>query len=252
MRATITQIEKYNTAANTFRGKYGFLPGDIKDPEATNFGFVTRGQYAGEGDGNGLMEGIFSDSAIGHFGNQFTSGEIPLFWVDLSKAHMIEANFSVATSSTVPGSAITAATTPGIKDYMPETRIGRGDFIYVFSGGLGTGLPGNPGDSINYFTLSSVTEIFNNDPIKSGLGLTAAEAYSIDRKIDDGFPQTGNATAIWNNDFLPGWVGASDTSATAASATTCYDNGNSAGAQQQYSVKYKGSSLNCALSFRFQ
>jgi prepilin-type N-terminal cleavage/methylation domain-containing protein len=55
VRATISQIEKYQT--NTFRGKYGYLPGDIKDPDASNFGFAARGQYAGEGDGNGVLEG---------------------------------------------------------------------------------------------------------------------------------------------------------------------------------------------------
>jgi len=29
VRATIAQIEKYNTVVNTFRGKYGGLPGDL-------------------------------------------------------------------------------------------------------------------------------------------------------------------------------------------------------------------------------
>ncbi|MGH9519815.1 MAG: type II secretion system protein, partial [Terriglobales bacterium] len=38
VRATISQIEKYQTAVNTFYGKYGALPGDIKDPEASMFG----------------------------------------------------------------------------------------------------------------------------------------------------------------------------------------------------------------------
>ena len=55
VRAQISQIEKFNTAANTFFGKYGYLPGDIKDPEASNFGFAPRGPMPGEGDGNGLI-----------------------------------------------------------------------------------------------------------------------------------------------------------------------------------------------------
>jgi prepilin-type N-terminal cleavage/methylation domain-containing protein len=36
--ATISQIQKYNTAADTFREKYGYLPCDIPDPHATQFG----------------------------------------------------------------------------------------------------------------------------------------------------------------------------------------------------------------------
>src|SRR5579871_3923101 len=57
-RAQIAQIEKYNTAVNTFRIKYGYLPGDIPDPYASNFGFQARGSVSGEGDGNGIIEGI--------------------------------------------------------------------------------------------------------------------------------------------------------------------------------------------------
>lgn len=58
VRATISQIEKYNTAVNTFRGKYGALPGDLNASVATQFGFAARGPFAGEGDGNGVIEGI--------------------------------------------------------------------------------------------------------------------------------------------------------------------------------------------------
>src|SRR5476649_123700 len=47
IRAQISQIEKYQTAVNTFRGKYGYLPGDIPNNAATACGFAARGQYAG-------------------------------------------------------------------------------------------------------------------------------------------------------------------------------------------------------------
>ncbi len=57
-RATITQIEKYHTAVNTFRGKYGELPGDISAAGASQFGFAPRGPDAGQGDGNGVIEGF--------------------------------------------------------------------------------------------------------------------------------------------------------------------------------------------------
>ncbi len=63
LRAQISQIEKYNTAVNTFRVKYGYLPGDIPSPAASGFGFGARGQYAGEGDGNGILQGVSSNAA---------------------------------------------------------------------------------------------------------------------------------------------------------------------------------------------
>ena len=43
VRAQISQIEKYQSAVNTFRGKYGYLPGDISDPTAQQYGFAARG-----------------------------------------------------------------------------------------------------------------------------------------------------------------------------------------------------------------
>jgi prepilin-type N-terminal cleavage/methylation domain-containing protein len=55
VRATISQIEKYNTAANTFQEKYGYLPGDVTASAAVQFGFIPRGAHAGQGDGNGIL-----------------------------------------------------------------------------------------------------------------------------------------------------------------------------------------------------
>lgn len=69
VRGQISQIEKYKTAANTFLGKYGYLPGDIKDPDASNFGFPPRGQYAGEGDGNGIVEGVSANASDNDWGS---------------------------------------------------------------------------------------------------------------------------------------------------------------------------------------
>ena len=54
-RGQISQIEKFNTAVNTFEGKYGYLPGDIPNPYATQFGFQSRGTWTGQGDGNGMI-----------------------------------------------------------------------------------------------------------------------------------------------------------------------------------------------------
>lgn len=42
IRSTISQIEKYKTAVNTFRGKYGYLPGDIPADQAAQTGLAAR------------------------------------------------------------------------------------------------------------------------------------------------------------------------------------------------------------------
>src|SRR5271170_3878378 len=56
IRATVTQLEKYNTSVNTFRGKYNGLPGDLQSP--TNFfpSVTGAGTGTGLGNGNALIE----------------------------------------------------------------------------------------------------------------------------------------------------------------------------------------------------
>src|ERR1700735_3876394 len=79
IRATISQIEKYNTAVNTFRGKYNGIPGDLTYASATAFGLMpagsalTNGGNAGLGDGNGLIDGGAANTVA-------FVGEPVMFW----------------------------------------------------------------------------------------------------------------------------------------------------------------------------
>jgi prepilin-type N-terminal cleavage/methylation domain-containing protein len=259
VRAQISQIEKYNQAANTFYGKYGYLPGDIPAAPAAQFGFIARPGYAGLGDGNGVIEGAASTGG-NHCGYCDGIGETVLFWADLSTAGLIDGSFTVASAYTFPTSDITGT---ALSAYFPAAKIGGGNYVYVWSGGTNASL--GYSNSINYFGLSAITkDMAQTDAgeMNSTPGLTVLQAYSIDNKMDDGFPQSGRVTATYLNAQLkqPGatWargsgIGASDTSATAGSSTTCYDNGGVGGATQQYSVEISnGSNVNCALSVQFQ
>src|SRR5207237_349846 len=109
--------------------------------------------------------------------------------------------------------------------------------------------------------------------------LSVQQAYNIDKKVDDGLPQSGNVTTLYINTSVPysgviGWAAGSGnfgadagapnhgatTAATVGSATTCYDNSSAssgtpgvAGAVQHYSLEINGGgNQNCALSFKFQ
>src|SRR6202790_4507951 len=58
IRATVAQIEKYNSAVNTFRTKYNAIPGDLSSTNATGFGLfaeTTSGNAVGHQDQNGLI-----------------------------------------------------------------------------------------------------------------------------------------------------------------------------------------------------
>ena len=259
IRAQISQLEKYNTAVNTFRVKYGYLPGDIPNPTASQFGFAA-GQYAGEGDGNGYLEGVFGNAPAANYGLVETAGETVMFWVDLSMAGLIEGGFNTANPTTPPGSDITGAS---INLYLPQAKIGRGNYVYVYSSIY---IPtGNTDLGINYFGLSAATNLAASTGfslLQSNPNLSVAEAYNIDRKIDDGLPQSGRVMAWYLNSWQY-WTDGTEASMTpnepapypgplSGTATTCYDNGGGSGPQQFSMGQNGGAGLNCALSFRFQ
>ncbi len=257
LRATISQIEKYQTAVNTFRTKYDALPGDIADPGASSFGFIARGTSAGEGDGNGVIEGVSATPS--NSGTFECTGETAVFWRDLSTAGLIEGGFNAATTSTFcPDAALLNSGGVILNSFFPQAKLGGGNYIYVWSTG-----------GQNYFALANVARVAAGYEMFSSAGLTAAQAMSIDSKVDDGLPQAGHVTArlVYANSVV--WVGGGGlggygaassgfqgwgnptTAATPGSSTTCYDNGNVVG-PQQYSLAQNTSNLNCALSFQFQ
>jgi prepilin-type N-terminal cleavage/methylation domain-containing protein len=258
--ATISQIQKYNAAANTFRMKYGYLPGDIIATAASQFGLAAHGTGPGQGDGNGLLTGVLNTTDPGF---DESGGENVMFWVDLSTVHLIDGTFNTAVC------CLSAGDVTNISDYFPQAKIGRGNYIYTWSGGL-------TADSTNYYGISAVTEITGTGLgyVTSTPALTVQEAYSIDKKMDDGLPQAGVVLAFYaggpgwgggnpfgwaagggnigaNSGFSTPWDGPTS-AATPGSSTTCYDNGGGSG-PQQYSVEQSGgSNINCALSFKFQ
>ncbi len=251
-RSQVGQIEKYNGAVNTFRGKYGGLPGDLDASKASGFGFVARGAFEGEGDGNGFIQAVNVDGA-GQMGGNFQGfGETTVFWVDLSTANLIDGAFSTASSTFNPG-IITVSSSPNLDAFLPRAKIGGGNYVSVYNGGR-SAPPWGAGDGINYFAISAISQFDAGWAPDSTPTIAVVQAYNIDLKIDDGLPQTGTVTAVYTNGGTPpAWVGGAVGVATAAASTTCYDNGNVGGATQLYSVgQNQGAGKNCALSFRFQ
>jgi prepilin-type N-terminal cleavage/methylation domain-containing protein len=257
-RATVTQLERYNTAVHTFQVKFNCLPGDCAN--AASFGFPPRGTAEGEGDGNGVIEGHNCNG--GFLGSVESCGETALFWEDLSQANLIEGLFNTASAITYLGPVTGAA----LNAYFPQAKLGGGNYIYVWSGGVGSD-NGSADNGLNYFGISPISQMTGY--IYSGAGLTVGQAYSIDTKVDDGLPQSGRVTALYDNYNVPGngsigWAaggglfGASTpypynptTAATPWAATNCYDNNNVAG-PETYSMAQNASQVNCALSVQFQ
>ena len=89
IRSTLSQLEKYKVAVNTFKLKYGYIPGDIPSRDASAFGFYNvTGSLANTmacGDGNGVIQGWNADPWIDG-GN--VAGEVLMFWLHLSQAKL--------------------------------------------------------------------------------------------------------------------------------------------------------------------
>ncbi len=274
IRAQITQIERFNTAVNTFYGKYQAIPGDMNDSVASANGFsmsVHNGaSSAGQGDGNGIIDGNFGPSNTYNIGgmssNNMTTvltpgGESAVFWMDLSSktaGNLIEGSFSKVCES--------CSSSTGPDGILPVAKLGKGNYVYAFEI-----------NGANYYGV----ELFMTYSTGIGYGLpgmTVAEAYNIDKKVDDGYPTTGNVAAMVAGPYLGqsttilGWPvggnansgldnyvpsgslfsGVAATAGTAAGPTTCFDAPN-VGGTTNYSMEInKGAGLNCALIFRMQ
>ena len=171
VRATAGQLEKYNTAVNTFRDKYQYIPGDITSGAVTRFGLTTRTGAVGHGDGNGLLAGCAANATI-------AGCETVLFWRDLNQMNLLDGSFITATDI-----AAVTTTPDATKLILPEAKIGRGNLVSVYAF-LG----------FNYYQIGSVTALTAGAPTAAA-SLTPQESFNLDVKMDDGRPATGGTRA---------------------------------------------------------
>ena len=232
VRAQISQIEKFNTAVNTFFGKFQAVPGDMDPATAASFGLpvhLAPGTTAVISN-DGLLEGTDSGSGDIYGQGSYETGQ---FWLDLSSnagGHLIEGNFSGVNAGCASDIwAQNAATC------FPAAKLGTAsNYISILTE-----------NNANYFELGAIspTDPGNNLPANNP-GVTVSQAYSIDQKMDDGFPTTGNVgynlgQVITRND--PG------------SALSCSDNRNTGNTPLQYSTEINnGAGVNCSLIFKIQ
>ena len=204
IRATVSQLEKYNTAVNVFRGKYNGIPGDLLN--ASLFGFDSSRGTAGLA-GNGLIEALSAGTAATYI------SEVSCFWDDLSTAGLIGDNLN---QSTLCGAGPVVSSVGGA---VPAAKLGKGNFIIVgnFQG-------------VNFYSVTGITTIAAGAAYTTNAALTQEIAYQIDTKVDDGVPDTGTAgavpsTAIGSSATSGAALfGVLDTAGAAASATVCVVN----------------------------
>lgn len=244
IRAQISQMEKFQLATSQFHKKYGFLPGDIPDPQATSFGFIPRGG-AQAGDGNGLLEGRGANP-----GYVLSPGENAVFWVDLSAAGLLDKKFNTARQILQGDDEL-----PHLKRnlYFPKAKISPDSYVFTWSD-MGK----------NFFNIGKLFALSEGlGKLGSGAeSMTSAQAHAIDKKMDDGIPTMGKVLAI-QLVKVPMWAGGVIPANTAVPLNialapgnpylSCFDNGNIMGAPMHYTdISNKNQANTCSLAFRFQ
>jgi prepilin-type N-terminal cleavage/methylation domain-containing protein len=186
--STIQQTKAYDGATTTFRDAYAALPGDIISPSTRLANCATGTPCATAGNGNGLIDaftgggGIVTNLASGTYG--FGVGtENSNYWVDLATTHLISGVNPAANSGT-----------PSWGNEYPAGKIAGGFHVaQVNVAAVGT-VPAINGlflvlrNNANSGSLSSET---------TGLAaISPLRAAQIDRKLDDGVPNSGDVLGI--------------------------------------------------------
>lgn len=232
IRSTVSDIEKVNTAATTFRTKYSGLPGDLLNTRAVEYqvsgqtatNAAGRDGTAGKGDGNGLIEGCAANTtAVGC--------ETALFWADLSSASLIAARLNTFLS-TMTYPTPTPTTTATVATFLPKQKLRDSAMLSVY-----------PSSGKNWFYLGSMSALSASGVPTLAAGVTPGEARSIDEKFDDAAAGTGVVTSASLTTY-----GTTDTYQAAASSSSCI-NGNVT--PQVYNVIDANiNNVNCSLLLR--
>ncbi len=173
IRSTVAQIEKYNSSVNTFRTKYAGIPGDLSASNAAAFGFITRAGSQGRGDRNGLVDGINAGAST----NMIFTQESGVFWDDLTKANLVDGQFT----SAADGASVAAIAAAAVSTQFPPARLARGNMVHVGSV-----------NGFNYFTLVGITSVAAATGVMTvTANLTPLELFNMDNKMDDGVPLAG-------------------------------------------------------------
>ncbi len=184
IRATVAQVERFDTATNTFRGKYNGLPGDLGGAPNFTLSSLNHGA-ANAGDDDRLIESGSCTDANGY------GGESALFWVHLREAGLTKG----AVNGVVDYTAVAAIAAGTFGDaHMIEADLGKGNRFHI-SNAAGRNYYG-----LGQYTATTITTC----ALTSGDAITPLEAFQIDEKIDDGNAATGIVLSLADAATLTG------------------------------------------------
>lgn len=198
LRSVVTDASSYLTAVSNFRNQYRYLPGDL--PTATSYWSA-----ATNGDGDGL---IADDERYGLWQQLYLAGFVPTAYTG--------ATGSGGANDFVLGSNI------------PKSRIANAGFSMYYANLTALMSKVYVANMGNMLTFGGSVGPVDGPPITAIL--SPPDAYTVDMKVDDGMPGTGN----WMANSAGGGDFGTSTSCTTSSSGTDYTGA--------YRVSYEGTS----------
>jgi prepilin-type N-terminal cleavage/methylation domain-containing protein len=223
-RATVKEIEQFNSAVNAFRLKYNCLPGDCSNATTLGFTVSTTAYNVCGPNVNGNGDGIIDANGGGGI------SENCYFFDLLSQAGLIASN--------PPPMPIDVYINPA--NLYPSLN---GWWITYWPGlTMYNGNPNTLTDLGPYFY--SITQGYYGNAARA---IRPAAAYYIDNKLDDGLPLSGQVRAYDAFVYTSGWYqnGYTVSTGNPASGPVCLDNTQT---PVQYSTTSSG--FLCALAIR--
>lgn len=207
----VSQVKGIDAAMTTFRDQYNSLPGDIANPNG-RLPNCTVAICSTAGDGDTRVQ----DATANDPGAASANSEGGRAFVHMAAAGVL--------GGVNPGATAFDATA------VPDAQIGSGKLTFGYSAGGAAALTGQIAaagvPAGHYLVMKSAF----NSAANANLPLVPKTAANIDRKLDDGNPNTGSVVAIG-----------------AAAATTCADAGTAAGIYNENLT-----TAVCALAVRIQ
>ncbi|MDB5477772.1 MAG: hypothetical protein JWM96_267 [Alphaproteobacteria bacterium] len=184
LQATIKQVNSYTGAINTFRDTYDGFPGDLRT--ATNrLPGCTASNNCVAGNGNGI---VGTPIEVWQGGQQAISTENSQFWKHLALAHLIT---GVEPSASLPiwGKSHPASLAPSASGFTVVTTV--------------TAPDGQTGGATNASVMTGALVLRMHGDLASNYtedvpAISPKNAAYIDRKMDDGMPQTGDVQSRAN------------------------------------------------------
>lgn len=190
LRKVTTQLDQIRTATMVFKEKYFYLPGDM--PNATDFWGAAGDCYADTYGTTSTCNGDGSGKLAAHNTVADTSNveyEVWHFWKQLANAGLIPGDYNgYSFNTSLCTGNFNTCLQPSVNGMAgPFSGSGWSAFSVATSEKMWQGRATN--QDANRLVLSIPANCPNG--CWGGESLSAAEAWRIDQKIDDGMPYTG-------------------------------------------------------------